>query len=283
MSSLPLIVIAVTDYVPDEIAAMKAQGITPILITEADVRKAYINPDILPGVSMPTAAILRSPRLQHEDYQQIYECLKRRNIVLVNTPDMVRMASEFVLHYPIIEQATPRSIIRPVNTSPVELYAAIHEQGLKFPLFVKTELKSLKTGSIIQKDDLRSIEAVLQNLHTQLSGFKHVIVREMVQLQTLPDHPDTTLEYRAFVLHNHLVLVQDGTQGRPCPPLLETGGDLFYKEWIKKLGQMDFSNFYIMDIAMLADEKTFVIIEIKDGQYTKIRDADSFGPGESGT
>jgi len=273
---MPKTVVAVAGYVPLEIPVMRAQNINLTLLDERELREHNIKQEQLPMESTPTEAMLRSPRLPHDTYQYLYDALQRRNIVLINSPEMVRRASEFELHYPLIEKATPRSLIVSANISPTDLYDDIRRKGLRVPLFVKTEIKSLKSGSVIENLTVDSLDKVLENLRTQLSGFYRIIVREMVKLQRLPDDPDTPLEYRAFVLHNKIVITQDGTEGKPSPPLGETGGDMFYDQWIDTLARANFSNFYIMDIARAADANQFVIIEIKDGQYTKIRNVDSF-------
>lgn len=275
-SLLPRVILAVADYVPSEIPTMREHGVEVFLLDEGALRAHNIDHNTLPSMGTPTEAMLRSPRLPHDTYQHLYDVLQRRNIRLVNTPEMVRRASEFELHYPLIEEATPRSIITSANTSVTDLYEEIIRKGLKVPLFVKTEIKSLKSGSVIKDLNVDALAEVLGNLRAQLSGFYRIIVREMVKLQPLTNHPDATLEYRAFVLHNRIVIVQDGTEGKPSPPVKETGGEAFFRKWVGKLAATNFSNFYIMDIALLAGGDDFVIIEIKDGQYTKIRDADAF-------
>jgi len=274
--SLPKTVAAIESYVPLEIPVMKAQNVNLILLDENAVIAQQIKHDQVDFQPSPTEAILRSPRLAHDTYQYLYETLQRRNIILINTPEMVRRASEFELHYPLIEKATPRSLIVSANVSPRDLYEEIQRTGLRLPLFVKTEIKSLKSGSVIEELSVNALDTVLNNLRTQLSGFFRIIVREMIELERLSDYPDTALEYRAFVLHNQIIIVQDGTEGKPSPPIVQTGGDRFYKEWIDALARANFSNFYIMDIARSAKDRDFVIIEIKDGQYTKIRDVDAF-------
>lgn len=274
--TLPKIVIAVADYVPYEIPAIKEHPIDLVLVDEKQLREVNFDLSNVSTAATPIEAMLRSPRLPHEVYQRLYDALHRRNIHLINTPDMVRRASEFELHYPLIEDATPRSIVFSANVSATELFEEVRRKNMRPPLFVKTEIKSLKSGSVISEDSFEAVATVLQNLRSQLTGFYRIIVREMVKLKPLPEHPDTTLEYRAFILHNKIVMVQDGTEGKPSPPLTETGADRFYEHWVSKLAETDFSNFYIMDVAQLADSNDFVIIEIKDGQYTKVRDINSF-------
>jgi hypothetical protein len=273
--SRPKIAFAVPDYVPAELSAIRRSGIDLVLINEEELRERRIKDEMLPTRDEPTEAVLRSPRLPHEVYQYLYGLLQKRNISLINTPEMVKTASEFELHYPLIEQATPRSIVMSANISPTELLEEINRKALKFPVFVKTEIKSLKSGSIIRESNLAEMERVLHSLRTQLSGFYRIIVREMLDLRRLPGDPDIVLEYRAFVMHNSIVTVQDGTEGKTNPPLSSVGRD-FYEHWVNELGKVNFSNFYIMDIAMLALKDQFLIIEIKDGQYTKIRNVESF-------
>lgn len=273
---LPRIVIAVPDYVPSEISVIKSQPFDLLLADDKLLQENKLDLSSLPTLATITEAMLRSPRLSHEAYQRLYETLLRRNIQLINTPEMVRCASEFELHYPLIEEATPRSIVLSANISTAELFEEVQRRNLRLPLFVKTEIKSLKSVSVISELKLETIDKVLENLRTQLSGFYRIIVREMVKLKSLPEHSDTTLEYRAFVMHNKIVMVQDGTEGKPSPSVAATGADHFYEHWVNKLASVNFSNFYILDIAQLADSSDFVIIEIKDGQYTKVRDVDSF-------
>lgn len=274
--ALPQIIIAVPDYVPAELDVLQSLSLDLVLADEKQLLKHNLDLSNLPTPLTLTEAMLRSPRLPHQTYQQLYDILLRRNIKLINTPEMVRRASEFELHYPLIEDATPRSIVLSANVTATEVFEEVQRKNLKPPLFVKTEIKSLKSGSVIKSNNLEEIDAVLQNLRTQLSGFYRIIVREMVKLKPLPKHPEITMEYRAFVVHNEIVMVQDGTEGKPSPPLMNTGADRFYEQWVEKLAKANFSNFYIMDVALLADNSDFVIIEIKDGQYTKIRDVRSF-------
>lgn len=273
---LPQIIIAVPDYVPSEIPLIQAQSFDLVLTDEKQLRECSLDPSTLPAPTVPTEAMLRSPRLPHEAYQHLYDVLRRRNIHLINTPEMVRRASEFELHYPLIEEATPRSIVLSANVSASELFEEVQRRNLRPPLFVKTEIKSLKSESVISEHSLEAVDRVLQNLRAQLTGFYRIIVREMVKLNPLPGHLDTTLEYRAFVMHNKIVMVQDGTEGKPSPPLTETGADRFYEHWVNKLAGFNFSNFYIMDVAQLTESNDFIIIEIKDGQYTRVRDGASF-------
>lgn len=276
MNTLPETVLAVQSYVPDEIPVIKDSNFNLFLLDEEKIRQHEFNVSEIPTFKDSETAILRSPRLLHQTYGYLYDALQKKNIVLINTPEMVRRASEFEIHYPLIEEATPKSIIFSVHSSASDIFEEIKRKGLEAPLFMKTEVKSLKSGSVINNLDIESIETVVNNLRAQLSGFHTIIVREMVELRRLPDDPDTVLEYRAFVVNGEIATIENGTKGKNFPQCSEVGGLDFYNKWISKLHQLDFSNFYIMDIALLNDGSDFNIIEIKDGQYTKLKDINAF-------
>jgi len=276
--SFPIMVV-VNNHDPNELRVLQHLGFTIIHIDEQQVQARRVTDLHLPILTEGTEGILRSPRLSSETYLYLYDLLVQHGIRLVNTPAMSERASEFRLHYPFIAKATPQSIVLPADASASELVREIQRAGLHAPLFMKTETKSLKGESVVTRADLESVDSVRRKLTERLAGFRDIVVKELVPLRSSPADPATSIEYRAFVAHGKIACFDAPPEGMRMPPIEESAAPSFYDEWVSRLRDADFCNFYIMDVAMLAGSDDFMIVEIKDAQFTRPRDPNGLWTG----
>lgn len=215
----------------------------------------------------PAHVILRSERMEAEEYRQIHSILSAKGLTLVNSPEMSQRASEFSLQYPLIENASPRSLVLRSDAQLDEIMEQIEIMGLRFPLFVKTERKSLKERSLVNEPSKAALASTIDGLNSVLGPFKSLVIKEV-----LPLDPDDS---RGIVFHNTLIAFDTGplvTQ----PEFQRSRIFHFFYHWMAFLGSSNFANFYVMDVTKVIGKDTYVIVEIKDAQFTKIKNLEKF-------
>jgi hypothetical protein len=255
----PLILDVNAFTAPDELEFARRWGFEVLQTTLEDVSE-------IPTRSEGTLAILRCERLEKESYAELFGCLREKRVTLINDPDMSERASEFSLHYPLIRAASPRSTVVPSSATATDVLAAVDAAGLKFPIFIKTERKSLKDKSLVKSGD-SALKTVLEALRSAFSPFKTFVIKEVVPLEAN--------DSRGFIYRNSLVTFDTG-------PLV--GVEAFARDPIyhflslqlSDLAAKRFANFYIIDVTRRTDSGTFIIVEIKDAQFTKVKRPDLF-------
>lgn len=257
----PLIIDANSFSRSNELELARRAGFEVLQITLGDL-------PAIPARTEGIIAVLRCERLEKEPYAMLFARLQEKHVTLINTPDMCERASEFSLQYPLIHAVSPKAIVLPSSSSASEVLAAIIEAGLKFPIFVKTERKSLKDKSLVPNGE-SALVTTLEALRSAFSPFKTFVVKEVVPLETD--------DSRAFIYRGSLVSFDTG-------PLVGVAGfarDQLYHflvPWLAQLAAKRFAEFYIIDVTRRTDTGEFVVVEIKDAQFTQVKRPDLFWP-----
>jgi hypothetical protein len=214
------------------------------------------------GRLFESSGMLRVSRLGGEQYAAAYSGLLKRGIQLRNSPEVYNVLSEFSLHYPLIQQVSPKAIVLPSDAPASEIVADAMANGLGKSVFIKTELKSLKADSLIQQISIESVERCQTALKKAFGGFKNYVIKEVIPLEP-SDH-------RAVVFGTHIV----GFDAGP----LAANGDItasrpfeFVNDVVSSLLRRGLCGDYVIDIARRIDTGNYVVVEMKDVQFTQLK------------
>lgn len=257
----PLILDVNAFTAPNELEIARQSGFEVLQKTLEDL------PEI-PVRSEETLGVLRCERLEKAPYATLFARLREKRVTLINDPDMCERASEFSLQYPLIRAASPRATVVPSSATAAEILTAVEAAGLKFPIFIKTERKSLKDKSLVKSGD-DALETAMEALRSAFSPFKTFVIKEVLPL----DAADS----RGFIYRNSLVTFDTG----PLVGVEAFARDRLYHflySQLSALAAKRFADFYIIDVTRRIDTGAFVIVEIKDAQFTKVKRPDLFWP-----
>jgi hypothetical protein len=215
----------------------------------------------------PAQVILRSERMESAEYRQLHSTLSAKGLTLVNSPEMSERASEFSLQYPLIQSASPRSLILRSDAHLDEVMQQIEACELRFPLFIKTERKSLKERSLVYDPTKAAIASTIEALNLSFGQFKTLVIKEVLPL----DPQDS----RGIVFRNSFLSFDTGPLANEADFQRARIYHFFY-HWMAYLGSQDFANFYVMDVTQVVGHDKYIIVEIKDAQFTKIKNPIKF-------
>lgn len=264
-------IVRLNDFASDEVPSVLSAGFRTCELQLADI----LDGADTTSVEFGSDVILRSERLSEAEYRAVYGFLARRGGRAINTPEDSQLLSNFDLHYPLIRQYSPKAVILPSSATPDELRQQLQVRNIQFPVFVKTELKSLKDESILRAPDLGAITSLVRKLHSAFDPFATFVVKEMVDLERFGS-PPTPLEYRSFVLDEKVIHQEGDQRGKQLPDPSSNGANRFVSEVISALGSRGFPRHYIIDVAKVAGSNSFVVVEIKDAQFTKSKDYERY-------
>ncbi|MGO4548313.1 ATP-grasp domain-containing protein [Paenibacillus sp. 2TAB23] len=222
----------------------------------------------------PEIIIYRGWMMKPESYEALYNELKKKNLLLINSPFEYSNGHYFPRSYEMIKDATPISYWMDVEALSTD-YAPVHEMLKKFgqkPIIIKDYVKSRKheweeACYIPDASDKLQVEYVLNNfVERQGSDINGgVVFREYIELEQLSKHPLSGMplsnEYRLFFLNHELLASAeywDEASYHNVKPNLEP-----FIAISKRIS----STFFTMDIAKTV-EGNWVIIEIGDGQVS---------------
>jgi len=265
-------VLRIGNFATEEIPSVKTAGFEAIELHVRDIVGTSPAPTLPP---FDGDVVLRSDRLTDATYGAVYDFVSKGGGRLINDPAENQLLSNFELHYPKIAAFSPNAIILPSGTPPEEILERLRASGIRFPVFVKTEMKSLKGDSILAAPTLDAITMLAAKLHDAFAPFATFVVKEMVNLDEIGQPPET-LEYRSFVLDGHVVHREGGRRGIVLPDAAENGAAEFISRVVSALTQAGFPRHYIIDVAKLAGTSGFIVVEIKDAQFTKAKDYERF-------
>ena len=224
--------------------------------------------------------IYRGWMLKPEIYDYLYQALKEKNMMLINTPDQYKKYHLLPGWYHDFEKETPKSCwIEGTDIDEITKIA----QKLFGPYVVKDYVKSLKhywKDAAFIKDigDQKEVKRVVTNFirfqGDQLLG--GIVLRKYEPLKFIGYHPESGMplseEYRVFVLQNQIININNYWKTDAKKSLTDEEWD-----WITKIGENICSNFITIDLARKKDG-SLIIMEMGDGQVSGLQElsADQF-------
>ena len=225
----------------------------------------------VPHASEATMGIYRGWMLRPNQYAQLYDALRDKNICLINSPEQYRHCHFLPESYPLIESRTPRSVwIRTeAGFSADHLKEVLQPFGAD-PVIVKDFVKSQKhhwadACYIPSASDTDATMNVVSRF-VELQGDdlnEGLVFREFVEFEPLADHPQSGMplvyEYRSFWLDGHLVAADaywDAELYSEEPPDMEP---------FAQIARTVQSRFFTMDVAKQLNGD-WMIVELGDAQ-----------------
>lgn len=216
-------------------------------------------------------AIYRGWMLKPFQYELLFNALKDKNIVLINSPEQYKHCHHLPESLEIIKSHTPKSIFLPVdeNFDLDDLMKKLLVFGNQ-PLILKDYVKSRKheweEACFIPNASSRGdIERVVERF-IELQGEdlnEGLVFREFVEFQPLTNHSKSgmplTKEFRLFFLEGELIFTSEYWE----EGIYEQSD--FPKDLFLDVAKDVKSNFFTMDVAQKIDGK-WMIIELGDAQ-----------------
>ncbi|MEK8130844.1 ATP-grasp domain-containing protein [Paenibacillus filicis] len=228
----------------------------------------------IPTFETPQSFIYRGWMMKPRDYEQLYDALRQKNALLINSPSEYTNGHYFPYSYEAIKQNTPHSIwieIEELSNGFDTLFEKMRIFENK-PVMIKDYVKSRKhewedACYIPDASDKQKVQTVIQNFvdrqGSELNG--GIVVREFIKLEQLAKHPKSGMplanEYRLFFLHHKLIQCaeywDEAVYGQSIPGL----------ESFIELAMGVESQFFTIDIAKTINGE-WTVIEIGDGQVS---------------
>jgi hypothetical protein len=144
-------------------------------------------PEVISLLSKHTI-IVRGSRLAGRVYEELWIWLYSSGCTGLNSPECLRIASDFAAHYPIPRKFCPRSIILNANVFARHALLRVVAEKLRFPILVRGDTESAakfigKNGCTIDAPDQGETEVVLDNLRQHVHDYKSIVIKE---IQPLP-------------------------------------------------------------------------------------------------
>ena len=222
-------------------------------------------------------AIYRGWMLKPAVYEILYNELKSRNLILINSPEEYQHCHYFPESYEIIKNYTPESIFMPYDEN--FNFENLHSRLAVFgdnPLIMKDYVKSRKhewneACFISSASNREAVERTVKRF-LELQGEdlnEGLVFREFVRFEPLANHSKSgmplTKEFRLFFLNGTLVYAAEyWEEGDYREANLPT--DLF-----AGIAKDVKSNFFTMDIAQKTDG-SWSIVELGDAQVAGLPD-----------
>lgn len=266
------------DYQEEFIAATSTGLFQSVLIDFDELvynNQAKRSVRYVPNQEVEVSAIYRGWMLRPQDYELLYNALKNKGIVLINTPEQYEYAHCFPNWYNDVLEYTPKSVCASVERIKAN-FDGVHSDLSIFgnsPLIVKDYVKSRKhewndACYICNANNKEEVKRVTNNFIDRqgenLVG--EVVLREFIELVAIGNHPKSnmplTREYRAFFVNGKWIM------SLPYWAEVEYYGkdNKDGAEFIRKFENLK-SEFYTIDYAVKKDGD-FIVIEIGDGQVS---------------
>lgn len=219
----------------------------------------------------PETAIYRGWMLKPEFYEILYEQLKARNLIPINSPEEYKFCHHFPESYDVIKNNTPKSISMPFDE--IFNFEKLLDKLTVFsdkPLVLKDYVKSRKhewneACYISSASNHEEVEKVVRRF-IELQGEdlnKGLVFREFVEFKPLTNHSKSgmplTKEFRLFFLNGELIFTseywEEGEYEETDLP----------KDLFSEIAKNVKSNFFTMDIAQKTDGE-WLIVELGDAQ-----------------
>lgn len=224
------------------------------------------------GLDAPEPAVYRGWMLTPAQYAALYEALKGRNLVLINTPEQYEHCHYLPESYALIKHATPRTVFMPCDGRPD--FAAVMRLLATFgdrPVVLKDYVKSRKhewdeACFIPSASDRAAVERVVNRFLELQDGQVNggLVFREYVEFEPLAAHSKSgmplTKEYRLFYFDGALLSAreywEEGDYAGAGPPVEPFAG----------VARSINSRFFTMDVAQTKAGGGWLIVELGDAQ-----------------
>lgn len=223
------------------------------------------------------AWIVRSRRLRPEVYRDLGQAAGRYGSRLCSPPAAYSVISGLSACAVALQHWTPPTVVRSAGSSTSELMASIDERGLRYPVFLRSEIESAAKyvgieGCVVGQRHAPDLERAVQGLRDHVPSFEEIAVKEMWPVGT---HGATgsLMEYRALGYRGSLVgFDQRSGDDLPAPDRsLEDLADAVFRS----LARIGASGAHLVDIALRRDDGRPFVVEWKDlssGSLTCARD-----------
>lgn len=222
----------------------------------------------------PTLGVYRGWMLTIGQYQQLFDALQERGIILINSPEQYAHCHWLPLSYPQIAAYTPKTIWVPKEEFAMPDLAALLEPFGANPIIVKDYVKSRKhewaeacfIPSAADTDvAARVVETFLRRQGSDLAG--GLMFREFVDFEPLSAHPQSgmplTREFRLVFLDGEVLAASrywnTGDYAGETPPL----------EKFTAIARTIPSRCFTMDVAKLKNGG-WMIVELGDAQVAEL-------------
>lgn len=239
------------------------------------------------NIDSPERAIFRGWMLKPDKYEILYNQLKNKNIILINTLEQYTHCHYLPDSYELMKNYTPNSVWLNLNNSSEIDFSSIMDLLKVFngkPIIVKDYVKSQKhkwlEACYISDSSNETIVKQIVNNFLQLQGSElniGLVFRELIEFESIGEHPKSkmplTKEYRLFFLNGELLSIfKYWSEG------VYDNEDEIDLEKFTQIAKTIKSSFFTMDIAKSVDGRWY-IIELGDGQCAglpDINDSDDF-------
>ena len=256
-----------------EAAAAQQNGFEIELFSFEDLTENKISSALrfIKNIENPETAIYRGWMLKPRIYEILYNELKSRNLVLINSPQEYQLCHHFPESYEIIKDITPKSIFLLFDEK--FSFDELHEKLTVFgdaPLILKDYVKSRKhewneACFISSASNKTEVEKVVKRF-VELQGEdlnEGLVFRKFIEFKPLANHSKSgmplTKEFRLFYLKGELIFTSEYWEEGDY-----SGTDL-PKYLFREVAKNVKSNFFTMDVAQKTDGN-WMIVELGDGQ-----------------
>lgn len=266
------------DY-EEEMTAALEHGFS-VLLFAFDTLVNGENADAIKNIPVSESVITviyRGWMLTPEQYAALYEALKAKNYLLINSPQAYRNCHYLPDSLQFIETYTPKTISERLDDDPhfeklIARAEVFGNQAVIVKDFVKSEKHDWETACFVpDASDKEKLRQTIENL-VRLRGKylnEGVLIRAFADLQALTVHSKSgmplTEEYRLFFLDGKLIGIYDYWEEGEYAP--EKPGVKTFEVIAKSVE----SRFFTMDIARQQNGE-FIIIELGDGQVSGLPD-----------
>ena len=216
----------------------------------------------IPDVEDESPLILRCNMLSVPQYEEIYDVLKNKGYVLINTPEQYKNCHHFPESYDYTKKYTSKSIfIKKWDDSILQDISDFFE-GKDFILkdFVKSEKQNpelfIMSGGISGEDLLDKVERFVEARGKDFN--EGLVFKEFVNLKKYGNNSN---EWRLFFYEKRLISCSQNSNVKTteCSPP--------YTKIAENVASQIDSNFFTIDIAEKEDGR-WTIIETGDGQVS---------------
>lgn len=217
--------------------------------------------------STRSSGILRAADRTLVAYDEIYAQLRMAGIELLNTPKASNAVSEFREHFTYIKEATFASCIIPREEPYDKMFDHLRKAGLKAPLFVKSNIKSLKELSIIRNATLDEFSGLAKLYSEKHPTYSYLIVRQIEELVKASD--GNVLEWRAFC-HRDFIFYFEGPDIEEFTVYRQRAYQ-FATKWAGVLFEATGAGVFCVDVSFKQSDSSPVIVEVKDLQFASAK------------
>jgi ATP-grasp domain, R2K clade family 3 len=227
----------------------------------------------IPAAADMQLALYRGYMMTVDQYSQLFEELKRKNIILLTQPEEYAATHLLPNWYPLVQKTTPETIILSKDElddvdSVYEHISAWANQAAIVKDYVKSRKHEWDEACFIpnvadKQACLKVIKTFITRQGNDLAG--GLVLRKFLDLQkrSLPDGTIVPVETRCFIFHHKLLLAYD-RWGHAQTMIADPS-------WYEPIFKAIPSPFFSLDIAQQTNGQ-WSVIEAGDGQVSGLPD-----------